>query len=169
MLSDTLQQHRRGSLFVIVLSVFDHASQLLLRSAMTMLAFHPQPALAEQSDKPAEADSASGAAWQAQTVDFSMPADAGRRFAGFCGDFNPIHVSSWTARMFGFRAAIAHGMALQAIGTGRLQLSRRIGKHSVEFVRPVFLPAKAIAFQLDSDGQLSVTVGGKQVHQGRVE
>ena len=39
-----------------------------------------------------------------------MAGDAGRRFAGPSGDWNPIHVSALTARLFGYPRAIAHGM-----------------------------------------------------------
>src|SRR3954468_2939139 len=36
--------------------------------------------------------------------------DAGRRYAKVSGDVNPIHLSGLTAKAFGFKRAIAHGM-----------------------------------------------------------
>ena len=36
--------------------------------------------------------------------------DLGRRYARIAGDYNPIHLSRLTAGLFGFPAAIAHGM-----------------------------------------------------------
>ena len=43
-----------------------------------------------------------------------VPHDAGRRYAGVSGDLNPIHLSGLTAKAFGFKRAIAHGMWVEA-------------------------------------------------------
>jgi acyl dehydratase len=79
----------------------------------------------------------------------------GRRYALVSGDVNPIHLFDLTARAFGFRAAIAHGMwslarcaaALEAAGlaSGRFALD-------VEFRLPVFLPA-TLLFESWADGE----------------
>ncbi|MAI36756.1 MaoC/PaaZ C-terminal domain-containing protein [Alteromonas sp.] len=37
-------------------------------------------------------------------------ADTGRRYAAISGDYNPIHLSAVSAKAFGFKTAIAHGM-----------------------------------------------------------
>ena len=37
-------------------------------------------------------------------------ADTGRRYAAISGDYNPIHLSTVSAKAFGFKTAIAHGM-----------------------------------------------------------
>jgi acyl dehydratase len=39
-----------------------------------------------------------------------VPANTGRRYAAVSGDRNPIHLHPYTARLFGFPTAIAHGM-----------------------------------------------------------
>lgn len=41
---------------------------------------------------------------------WEVPASAGRVYGAVSGDRNPIHLSRATARLFGFRRAIAHGM-----------------------------------------------------------
>ncbi|WP_420933347.1 MaoC/PaaZ C-terminal domain-containing protein [Alteromonas sp. A081] len=41
---------------------------------------------------------------------FIASADAGRRYAAISGDYNPIHLSTLSAKVFGFKTAIAHGM-----------------------------------------------------------
>jgi len=41
---------------------------------------------------------------------FFANADTGRRYAAISGDYNPIHLSTISAKMFGFKTAIAHGM-----------------------------------------------------------
>ena len=39
-----------------------------------------------------------------------VPADMGKRYAKITGDYNPIHVSRFMAKMFGFKRDIVHGM-----------------------------------------------------------
>lgn len=46
----------------------------------------------------------------ASTAIWPVGADTGRRYAAVSGDVNPIHLSALSARPFGFRRAIAHGM-----------------------------------------------------------
>ena len=69
--------------------------------------------------------------------------DVGRRYAEVSGDRNPIHLSPLTARLFGFKQAIAHGMwtkarCLAAL-EGRLPSSYTV---DVRFRLPVLLPAR---------------------------
>ncbi|GAA0307579.1 MaoC family dehydratase [Kineococcus aurantiacus] len=71
-----------------------------------------------------------------------VPADTGRRYAALSGDRNPIHLSPLTARAFGFRRAVAHGMwtasrALADLGGPAPGAAR----FEVEFASPVFLPS----------------------------
>ena len=47
-------------------------------------------------------------------IRWRAPSDIGRRYAAVSGDRNPIHLHPLTAKAFGFRSAIAHGMWLQA-------------------------------------------------------
>lgn len=74
------------------------------------------------------------------------PEDTGRRYAEVSGDRNPIHLHPLTARLFGFRSAIAHGMWTKARALaafeGRLPEGYTV---DVRFKRPVLLPAK-VAF-----------------------
>ncbi len=71
--------------------------------------------------------------------------DAGRRYAKVSGDVNPIHLSGLTAKAFGFKRAIAHGMwvkarALAAL-TGRLPEAFSV---DVAFRKPLFLPSTVV-------------------------
>jgi acyl dehydratase len=71
-----------------------------------------------------------------------VPADTGRRYAGVSGDVNPIHLSGVTAKAFGFKRAIAHGMWVQARTlaalAGRLPDALSV---DVAFRKPLLLPA----------------------------
>lgn len=77
------------------------------------------------------------------TAVWRLPADLGRRYAAVSGDRNPIHLYRATARLFGFRRQIAHGMwtfaACLAALEGRLPDAYTA---RAEFKRPVFLPSK---------------------------
>jgi acyl dehydratase len=71
-----------------------------------------------------------------------VPGDIGRRYAAVSGDRNPIHLYGLTAKAFGFRSAIAHGMWLAARTLTTLQ-GRLPDAYTVDvaFKLPVLLPA----------------------------
>ena len=71
-----------------------------------------------------------------------IPDDAGRRYGKVSGDVNPIHLSALTAKAFGFKRAIAHGMWVKArvLGalSGRLPDALSL---DVSFRKPLFIPS----------------------------
>ena len=71
-----------------------------------------------------------------------IPDDAGRRYAKVSGDVNPIHLSGLTAKAFGFKRAIAHGMWVKARVLGALsgRLPDAVSL-DVSFRKPLFLPS----------------------------
>ncbi len=80
----------------------------------------------------------------ASTTQFHLGADLGRRYARVSGDYNPIHLSVLTARLFGFRRAIVHGMWSLARIAAELQprVSGGGAVLEVAFKLPVLLPAR---------------------------
>ena len=78
-------------------------------------------------------------------ADFAAPTDIGRRYAKVSGDFNPIHLTAVSAKLFGFRKAIAHGLWTAARATAPLLPPYPLAQASldVEFKTPLFLPGKA--------------------------
>ncbi|MDO8394817.1 MAG: MaoC family dehydratase, partial [Dietzia sp.] len=64
-------------------------------------------------------------------------------YASVSGDRNPIHVSKVGAKAFGFPNVIAHGMwtAATMLGVVEGAIPER-ARYSVEFGKPVVLPAK---------------------------
>ena len=44
------------------------------------------------------------------TVEWKVPGDIGRRYGAVSGDRNPIHLYPLSAKLFGFKRQIAHGM-----------------------------------------------------------
>lgn len=86
------------------------------------------------------------------TATWRLPGDLGRRYGAVSGDLNPIHVHPLTARLFGFPAAIAHGMWTQARCLAALG-PELPGAFTVEvaFKRPILLPA-TVSFAEVRDG-----------------
>jgi acyl dehydratase len=88
-----------------------------------------------------------------------IPDDAGRRYAKVSGDVNPIHLSGLTAKAFGFKRAIAHGMWVKArvLGAlaGRLPDALSI---DVGFRKPLFLPSTVTLSTAQADGGWDVAV-----------
>lgn len=79
-----------------------------------------------------------------------------RKYARISGDYNPIHLSSALARLFGFRQPILHGMYSVA-SLYAYSYKRNIGSDKqmrVKFKRPLFLPQSAYILQMDTRGYL---------------
>ncbi len=75
---------------------------------------------------------------------WTAPANIGRRYARVSGDYNPIHLSAASARLFGFPRAIAHGLWLKARSLAALEglLPAAGCAVTVRFQQPVRLPAQ---------------------------
>ena len=91
-----------------------------------------------QSSDGAAARSGGHAVWE-------VPADIGRRYAAVSGDRNPIHLHPLSAKLFGMKAPIAHGMwtkarCLAAL-EGELPETYTV---DVRFKLPIFLPSKVV-------------------------
>jgi len=71
--------------------------------------------------------------------------DAGRRYAALSGDWNPIHLWPWSARLMGMHAPIIHGMETMARVCAAFEQSanRRVKDLTCRFKRVVPLGAKA--------------------------
>lgn len=74
-----------------------------------------------------------------------LPEDLGRRFAAVAGDRNPIHIHALTARPFGFKQPIIHGMWTLARSLASLDLASPTAPTRIEcrFLKPLPLPGSA--------------------------
>ena len=79
------------------------------------------------------------------TQRWDLEAGLGRAYAKIAGDFNPIHMYAWSAKLFGFRQAIIHGM--WSLAHALAQVPAPVGEVNARFVRPVFIPS-APTFEL---------------------
>ncbi|HPO16894.1 MAG TPA: MaoC/PaaZ C-terminal domain-containing protein [Candidatus Hydrogenedentes bacterium] len=57
----------------------------------------------------------------AQSFEWKVPKNMGRRYARIVGDYNLIHISNLAAKVFGFPRAIIHGLWTTAVCAARLR------------------------------------------------
>lgn len=95
------------------------------------------------------------------SVEWKLPGDLGRRYAGVSGDRNPIHLHALTARAFGFPRAIAHGMWTKARCLAALE-ARLPDAYTVDvtFRKPILLPGR-VTFAAGEDGRFAVRSAAK--------
>lgn len=102
----------------------------------------------------------------ALTAQWSLGAGAGRSYARVSGDWNPIHLSAPSARAFGQKGAIAHGMLLAARMLERREPAAAGFRWEIAFEAPVVLPGRvAVRYAEEAGGLTRVT--GWDARRGR--
>lgn len=142
--------HARGVQFDVRVEV-SRDDDVVWESTSTYLRRDPSAAA---GDVPDEGGPDVDAAELPLTGQWSLGSDLGRRYAAVSGDRNPIHLSAVTARAFGFRRAIAHGMWTKAAALAGLGRLPRPVDIDVVFHKPVELPSTVTyATRRDDAGQ----------------
>jgi hypothetical protein len=149
---DGLAPHRRGT-EVAVVTELRVGQDVVWESVSTYLARHRTQETGGEQEREKHGPLPGIDEWR-------LAGDIGRRYAAASGDRNPIHLYALTARLFGFRRAIAHGMwtaarCLAAHGTPQAVLVR------AEFRAPVLLPGTVT---YAADGERFELCGGDRVH-----
>ncbi|WP_136478295.1 MaoC family dehydratase [Pseudomonas sp. DG56-2] len=158
---DNLQAHEKGATCDLITEAEDalgllwsETSRMLCRGVK--LAGEPTA-----SEAPADEPLEELTRWYADS-------DIGRRYAKVCGDYNPIHLSATSAKLFGFPTAIAHGMWTKAMTLAALRNHLPVSKYAfaVDFLKPVRLPSEVIlnASPTAIEGQLRLDGHGGLVH-----
>lgn len=155
-----LQPHSKGGVFSLITCLEDQLGLLWKGESRMLCRGLSVPGVAVNPTAQTPLPLAEVAQWRA-------PADIGRRYARASGDFNPIHLSAISARLFGFPRAIAHGFWNKARTLAELQqhLPDAGYELSVRFQQPLLLPG-AVTLQASTpgpSGQLSL-----QGHDGAV-
>ena len=168
---DGITSSERGQMFDIHTTVRSK-NNIVWREISTFLA----PA---RQSKPGKKTSSGGTpgepVWGDAVAQWAVAGNAGRRFARPSGDWNPIHISAWTARLFGYPRAIAHGLfsaarclALLQAGTPRTFPVRL----DLRFKRPLLIPGRVALHTAAQDGDtlfvLKVQPQGEPHIEGRL-
>lgn len=84
-----------------------------------------------------------------RSVILDVPVQQGRKFACVSGDFNPIHLHTMSAKLFGFKRAIAHGVWTLGRTLGEIHDDLMEPPYIIEnrFLRPVYLPSSILLQQ----------------------
>ncbi|MDN3028833.1 MaoC/PaaZ C-terminal domain-containing protein [Streptomyces sp. S.PB5] len=148
---DGLAPHRRGTEAGVVTEI-RAGDEIVWESRSTYLARHGSSAGATSPEKGDPLPT---------VAEWRLAGDVGRRYAAASGDRNPIHLHPLTARLFGFRRAIAHGMwtvarCLAAHGTPQEAQVR------AEFRAPVLLPG-SVTFGAEGE-RFELRSGEDRVH-----
>ena len=100
---------------------------------------------------------------------WTLASDLGRRYARVSGDSNPIHLYAMSAKLFGFKSHIAHGMWSKARTAAALQ--KKLGAEActivTEFKLPVHLPTAVEMDYTQKAGDISFDlrdIKGQKVH-----
>ena len=142
--------HAKGALLDFVTTVTS-GGDVVWESTSTYLRRGPRPATETMGEPDAGLvipDAPAGG------VQWRLPADLGRTYAGVSGDHNPIHLYPLTARALGFPRQIAHGMWTLARSVAAIE-NRLPDAVTVEvaFKKPVFLPG-TVAFADRADASV---------------
>lgn len=115
--------------------------------------------------KPAQEGAASPGKIIAQ---WRLDATAGRRYARLSGDWNPIHLYHWSARLMGLRTPIIHGMHTLAASCAALEkhADRHATSIACRFRAPVALGATVSLKEDSESGEFEVEAGGKPAVTG---
>jgi acyl dehydratase len=137
-----LRPHAKGRVFDLVTTVTSGGETVWDSTSTYLRVGKGDPDVKPEHD-PFDVVAGTGAVWR-------LPGNLGREYAGVSGDHNPIHLYPLSAKAFGFKRQIAHGMWSKArcVAAFANRLSNRRGDEAtveVEFKKPIFLPGK-VAF-----------------------
>ena len=168
-----LQVHKRGYVFALKSEGFvDHELAVEATSFYLARVKHDLHSTEQtNSDLPSSSEkpllpTLSVAESEYKTLSFplSFQKEIGRRYASVSGDYNPIHLSPWSAKLLGFKRAIAHGMYSKALCLSMLAKNDVLGSRTAsssifsdkviktQFLQPIYLPSFA---QLDLEQMIS--------------
>ncbi|WWD21422.1 hypothetical protein CI109_105907 [Kwoniella shandongensis] len=176
-LDKNVKRMKRGWESCVIIDLLDGSGKgdksVLYRQIFTFLQFHkhriPPPSTGTQSMTDAAATT--------QVASLSLSTEDPRRWAALCKDYNPIHISSLAAKLFGFRSSIAHGNHVAAKTVAMYEQQNSSASHGaqgskqegeswmeVEFLRPTFLPCNLQVRNIDNG-----KAGTKQLQIGRAD
>lgn len=94
----------------------------------------------------------------------------GRAYAKVSGDWNPIHLWRWSARLMGLRRPIIHGMHSVAAACALLEQNsaKRVTAISAHFKAPIALRQRATLYVSGDQHKYCIGLDGRRVVDGTV-
>ena len=156
-----LQPHPKGATFDVLTTLDDQLGPLWeAESRMLCRGVKLAGESPEQDWEPAQT--------LVEVAHWKAPTGIGRQYARVSGDYNPIHLSAASAKVFGFPTAIAHGLWNKARTLAALadHLPRANLEITVHFRKPVRLPSEVtlLASAPGSSGELRLVGAGDLQH-----
>ncbi|WP_395604225.1 MaoC family dehydratase [Pseudomonas sp. B21128] len=156
-----LQPHPKGATFDLLTTLDDQLGPLWeAESQMLCRGVKLDGEAVDQRWEPSQA--------LTEVAHWKAPADIGRQYAKVSGDYNPIHLSAASAKLFGFPTVIAHGLWNKARTLAALadHLPKANFEVTVHFRKPVRLPSEVtlLASEAGSSGQLRLVGAGDLEH-----
>lgn len=146
---DGLEGHARGLVLQLRCRSWSAAGQLAQENRTSLLVCGAEAPSGTPRGARSAAQERKGvgepveAAWR-EIAAWDLPARAGLTYARASGDFNPIHLWPWSARMFGFQRPILHGHCALAMVAHELvrATGRETRRLQARFRAPLELPAR---------------------------
>ncbi|MDD0976308.1 MaoC family dehydratase [Pseudomonas fontis] len=158
---ENLQPHEKGATFDLVTEAADGLGLIWSETSRMLCRGVTLEGDAVEIDAPEALPLSELTRWYADS-------DIGRRYAKVCGDYNPIHLSAVSAKLFGFPQAIAHGMWSKAMAVAALRGHLPLSGYeiAVGFQKPVRLPSEVVleCSDVGAQGQLRLRGHGELVH-----
>ncbi|WP_029922852.1 MaoC/PaaZ C-terminal domain-containing protein [Nevskia soli] len=134
---------KAGFEFDLIMEATPVESEPVWRATMTVI--HRGPKQPSKGLSRSKAPSSVVDARLSEYLALSAPEDTGRRYAAVSQDYNPIHLYSLTAKLFGFPRAIGHGLwsAARCLALLQDRLGAAPKAYSVQFKQPLLLPGRA--------------------------
>ena len=156
-----LQPHPKGATFDLLTTLDDQLGPLWeAESQMLCRGVKLDGEAVDQHWEPSQA--------LTEVAHWKAPADIGRQYAKVSGDYNPIHLSAASAKLFGFPTAIAHGLWNKARTLAALadHLPKANFEVTVHFRKPVRLPSEVtlLASEAGSSGHWRLVGAGDLEH-----
>ncbi|MBV9773674.1 MAG: hypothetical protein JO040_06970 [Gemmatimonadetes bacterium] len=155
----------RGVRLTLTARNWNGAEQLCSQSTAVYLIRSRDAAASPASSRQAP-DAGEGEGWE-ELHRWALRSGAGRRYALASGDYNPIHLWSWTARPFGFRRPILHGHCTRAM-VAHVLIERRfrgdptgLRRLGITFRAPLLLPARVCLQVRETEGRGEFRVVGE--------
>ncbi len=117
----------------------------------------------EKSATPAEKKVEKVPSYELQDT-WILAENTGRRYAMISGDFNLIHIHAVTAKAFGFKSAIAHGMWSKARALAALSLPEAY-EADVWFKLPMFLPSEVELLAAATNDETDFLIRNSKTHK----